>query len=295
MDFWHALSSRLMTAWDLALRLALPKFSSQDDSLPNILSKSEYNPSPPPLDSPSKKRLMIGNTSETWLIGDIVRKTYVRSSDAAITKANIDAARKEACVYMILGQHPLIAKCLSVSSTKSSVDLRYYQEGSLRDYVLSHRGNITDSQLKTWARQLVSSVAYIHSKGVRHADLRLNQWLLDEDLQACLADFNGSGFDAQPELGFEQTPATGLESASHCLPRDFTQDSTVRTDLFALGSSLYELETSMTPHQGMEDAEIEEHFAKLSFPSVEQLLLGNIIAGCWQGQYASAEQILDHL
>lgn len=238
---------------------------------------------------------MVGNTSETWLIGDIVRKTYVTSSDVAITKANLDAARKEACVYSILGQHPLIAKCLSISSTKSYIDLKYCRVGSLRDYALSHRQNITDSQLKTWARQLVSSVAYIHSKGVRHADLRLDQWLLDEGLDAYLTDFNGSGFDAQPELGFERTLATGIESASHCLPRDFAQDSTVKTDLFALGSSLYELETSTTPYQGMDDADIEAHFAQRSFPSVEQLLLGKIIMGCWQSQYTSAEQILDDL
>lgn len=51
---------------------------------------------------------------------------------------------------------------------------------------------------------------YIHSKGVLHADLRLDQWLLDDDMQPRLADFNGSGFDSQPVLGLEFTKATSI-------------------------------------------------------------------------------------
>lgn len=210
-------------------------------------------------------------------------------------KANMKAAETEANVYLILGEHPLIVKCLSTGPAKSYVDLKFYHRGTLRDYVSSNRSHVSDEQLKTWACQLVESVAYIHSKGIRHADLRLDQWLLDEDLQPRLADFNGSGFDSQPDLGLEYTPATSIECASHCLPRDWDQDSTVGSDLFALGSSLYELVTGSRPYNGEEDDVIESNFSRQVFPSVQPLLMGNIIMGCWTGQYTSAEQILDRL
>ncbi|KAK7417879.1 hypothetical protein QQZ08_011460 [Neonectria magnoliae] len=238
---------------------------------------------------------MVGNTSETWRIGDVVRKVYLADSDADITQANIEAAKNEANVYLILKGHRLIAECLAIGPTKDYIDLKFYPRGTLRDYVHSNRYRISDPQLKTWACQLIESVAYIHSKGVRHADLRLDQWLLDEDLQPRLADFNGSGFDIQPDLGLDFTTATSIESASHYLPRDDNEDSTVKSDLFALGSSIFELMANSAPYEGMDHDVIVSNFAGHIFPSVEHLLMGHVIMGCWKGQYTSAEQILDHL
>ncbi|PKS12500.1 hypothetical protein jhhlp_000707 [Lomentospora prolificans] len=238
---------------------------------------------------------MIGNTSESWRIGDVVRKVYRVDNDKDITNANMEAVKNEANVYLILGEHRLVAKWLSIGPEKSYVDLEFYSQGTLRDYISSNRSNISDQQLKTWAYQLVESVAYIRSKGVRHADLRLDQWLLDENLLPHLTDFNGSGFDSRPELGLDSTPATSIECASHCLPRDLEKDSTVESDLFALGSPLYELMTNSRPYDGEEDGVIESNFAKQIFPPVEHLLMGDVIMACWRGQYTSAEQILDHL
>lgn len=186
----------------------------------------------------SGELLMVGNTSETWLIENIVRKVCRTESDADATKANVEAAKNEANVYLTLGDHPLFAKCLSIGPKKEYIELMFYPRGTLRDYIYSSRSDIISSQLKTWARQLVQSVAYIHSKGVRHADLRLDQWLLDQDLQPHLADFNGSRYDSQLALGLAFTPATGMESVPYCLPRDFNQDSTVKSDLFALRAFL---------------------------------------------------------
>lgn len=238
---------------------------------------------------------MIGNTSETWRIGNIVRKLHRTVSDEDITNANIVAARNEANVYLILAEHPLIAKCHAICPAKSYIDLEYYPHGTLRNYISSQRANISVRQLEIWAHQLIESVAYIHKKGVRHADLRLDQWLLDETLQPRLADFNGSGFDGNLDLGLVHTASTSLECVSHRLPRDYDEDSTVKSDLFALGSTLYELVTNSRPFEGQEDDDIETNFAKHVFPSLEGVFLGDIIMGCWKGEYQSANQTLEDL
>ena len=205
------------------------------------------------------------------------------------------AAENEANVYLILGKHPLIAECLAIGPSNECIDLRYYPKGSLRDYVSSHRSVLSVNQLNAWARQLVESVEYVHRKGVRHSDLRLDQWLLDDDMCPRLADFHGSGFDGEPALGLAYTPATKFESASHCQPRDFEQDNTVTSDLFALGSSLYELMTDYPPYEGEEDDAIERKFASHIFPIVEHIPLGRVILGCWQGRYCSASDVLADL
>jgi len=97
---------------------------------------------------------------------------------------------------------------------------------------------------------LVGGVVYIHSKGVRHSDFRLDQWLVDADLNARLNGFNASGFDDQPDLGLKGKPAQGLEVISHYLPRDPEADNTAGSDLFALGSTLYELLAVQAPYEG---------------------------------------------
>ena len=48
------------------------------------------------------------------------------------------------------------------------VELEYYPSGNLKQYIRDRAG-ITESLLKHWAPQ---SVAFIHSKGVRHSDIR---------------------------------------------------------------------------------------------------------------------------
>ncbi|KAG5787376.1 hypothetical protein H9Q69_013554 [Fusarium xylarioides] len=98
---------------------------------------------PAATESVSPELLMIGNTSETWRIGNVVRKLPRTVSDEDITNANLAAARNEANVYLILGEHHLVAKCQAICPVKSYIDLEYYSYGTLRDYVYSKRSNIT--------------------------------------------------------------------------------------------------------------------------------------------------------
>jgi serine/threonine protein kinase len=154
---------------------------------------------------------------------------------------------------LILGSHWLIAKCLSTSPQKDYIELEYYPNGNLKEYVYRNRASTTETDLKRWAYQMIESVAHIHFKGVRHSDIRLDQWLVDAGLNAQLSDFNASGFDDQPHLGLKGRPAQGLENPSHYLPRDPEADNKVESDLFALGSSLYELVAGQKPYEDLSE------------------------------------------
>lgn len=139
---------------------------------------------------------------------------------------------------------------------------------------------------------MVESVAYIHSKGVRHLDLRLDQWLVDSELNARLCDFNAYGFDDQLELGLKGKRAIGIEGASYCLPRDTELDNTTESDVFALGSSPYELFTGQPPYKGQRDETIEALFREGRFASTEDVPLGDVITGCWTQKFSSAQDVL---
>jgi serine/threonine protein kinase len=170
---------------------------------------------------------------------------------------------------------------------KEYVELEYYPNGNIKDYIHKNSTSIKKSDLEHWASQMIGSIAYIHSKGVTHADLRLDQWLVDVALNARLSDFNAAGFDDQSDLGLRARQAMGLERASHCLPREVNLESTVASDLFALGSSIYELVAGEYPYKDMDEELIQSLFEAREFPEIDRLVFGHIIRGCWMGVYAS--------
>ena len=142
------------------------------------------------------------------------------------------------------------------------------------------------------ARQMIEAVAFIHSKGVRHSDIKLSQWLLDKELNARLSDFNACGFDEQPALDLDGIKALGYEQPSHFMPRDPARDNTIRSDLFALGSALYELERGRCPYTEVREDLITGYFATERFPSLVGLTMGSIIAASWKGEFLTATQML---
>jgi len=229
------------------------------------------------LSQPNHELLMVGVFAETYRIGNIVKKVYRKfSDDDNATEESIKAIHNEASIYMLLGNHPRIAKYPFIDPSKTYIELKYYPNGNLKGFLEKHRPHIEDTRRKYSARQIIESAEYIHTMGVRHSDFRLEQWLLDEMLNARLSDFNASGYDSNAELGLRESEAIGAENASHFLQRECTHDSTVESDLFALGSTLFELVTGKAPYDDQPRESIEAFFREGIFPSVEGLLLDRL-------------------
>ncbi|KAF2769159.1 hypothetical protein EJ03DRAFT_374689 [Teratosphaeria nubilosa] len=225
--------------------------------------------------------LMIGSRSSTYRLGQVVVKVPRIDTEAEITQGNAKATAIEANVYKILGTHDRIANCLYISPTKDMIMLDFYQYGNLKDYVAYHG----PTQLRKWAKQMIEAVQLVHSKGVRHSDIRLDQWLLDSEMNARLSDFNASGYDECPAFGLHGEKAIGDEAPSHFMPRNSSGDNSIRSDLLALGSALYEIEQGSSPFAGADDETITRRFALREFPSVSKLTLGCIILGAWEVLY----------
>lgn len=232
--------------------------------------------------------LMVGSSSSTYRLGHMVVKIPRIDDDAEITKGNMKAMKVEANVYKILGHNDLIANCFYVSPLGDLIILEFYENGNLKDYVAANGS----TQLRKWTRQIVEAVEFVHSRGVRHSDIRLEQWLLDSAMNARLSDFNSSGYDSCPSLGLDCERALGLEDSSHFMPRELSADSSVQSDLFALGSTLYEIEQGNSPCAGEDQEDITIRFARQEFPSVLHLTLGSTILGLWRGKFNSASEIL---
>lgn len=191
------------------------------------------------------KLLKIGIFAEVYLLnGTIIRKLPRSESDE-----DLQPILHEATIYTILGKHPRIAECLSFGETKF-VDVKYYPHGDLAAYTLNAKGTLTIDLQKKWFQHIIEAVVKIHEHDVIHSDLALRQFFLDDNLDARLGDFNSSQYPGHMALGYEK--------ASHCLPRDYEAPNSFMSDLFALGSTLYELMALKAPYSELYHVEHED-------------------------------------
>ena len=237
-------------------------------SSPNMQKQSQY------------KLISVGIFSKVYLVDNLLIRKVPRDND----RDNVQAIRNEATIYALLGNDTHIVNCLSAGQTVNYVDLEYYPRGDLKAYFERNKGTITSAFRMRIARQVIEAVVVIHRKCIVHSDLALRQFLLDANDNARLSDFAASGYPGQWALG--------MECASHYLPRDPDLPNTVDSDLFALGSVLYEVMAGETPYHGKSDKEIETLYKEENFPAVNKFLCGNVIMGCWKREWRSAEEVL---
>jgi serine/threonine protein kinase len=160
--------------------------------------------------------------------------------------------------------------------------LEYMPNGNLRDWLLRAEGISAGRRLK-WAADAAEGVALLHAHGVVHCDVSPSNFLVDAELRLRIIDFSGSSIDGSWSSAFE--------SARFCLPRSWEAASTVGSDMFALGSTVYEILTGLAPYEELADEEVELLFRKQQFPAMEGVPAADIILGCWCCKYESAVEV----
>lgn len=256
--------------------------------------------------SDNAKLLKIGIFAAVYLLDNAVVRKVPRGNACEDALPII----REAMVYSIIGKHPRIAECLSLGRT-DFVDTRYYSNGDLAAFVSNRANNLDRDLRRKWFRQIIEAVNLIHEHNIIHSDLALRQFFLDDNLDARLGDFNSAQCPGHSALGYEK--------ASHCLPRDYEAPNSVASDLFALGSTLYELSAGKAPyselywtdpqnhahssdhtvirariqHEQQVDREIENLYRNQKFPDVNGLWGENIILGCWKGTITTSGEAVN--
>jgi len=164
---------------------------------------------------------------------------------------------------------------------ETGIRLEYASNRSILQYFQEHESNISVEQRLRWCKEISYTLKFIHLNKVIHGDFKCNNIFLDDTLRSKVADFGGSSLDGS-ELRV-------VVSASHRSPR--VLDS-VEGDIFALGSSMYEIMTGQAPYTEHDEYEIERLFSESKFPDTTSLgPIGDIIWDCWQGKYASAYEV----
>ncbi|KAL2868914.1 protein kinase family protein [Aspergillus lucknowensis] len=183
-------------------------------------------------------------------------------------------------VYRRLGTHPRIAQCRAI--TDDGLEL---ERGDCLRQILSSRQNKIESHTRLqWALEAAEGLQYIHEKGIIHADIGCHNLLIDRSGHIKFIDFAGSSLDGnEPLVCYEWC------SYRPCAALD------IKTDIFAFGSTLFEIETGNLPfhelQEGLSSWELmraaEERFTARDYPDMDMMQLRHVITRCWNGEYES--------
>jgi hypothetical protein len=73
-----------------------------------------------------------------------------------------------------------------------------------------------------------------------------------------------------------------------------------KTDIFAFGCAIYEVVTGKQRCEELSEFDnamlrVKQLYARNQFPGVENIPLGNLMQGCWQGTFSSMLEVLQEL
>ncbi|CAE6440841.1 unnamed protein product [Rhizoctonia solani] len=149
--------------------------------------------------------------------------------------------------------HPGILQLYGFARYKEHILLisPWMKNGSLAHYITQHR-KCNRLQLSV---ELSSAVAYLHSKGIAHGDIKADNVIISDDEHVQLGDFGSAILLNYPSsVGFTQTGFKGtLRFMAPELLANTSSIHTVKSDIYALGMTIFHIMTGELPFAGQPD------------------------------------------
>ena len=163
--------------------------------------------------------------------------------------------QREASIMSRLS-HPNVVKLHEICSYGDiyCLAMDFYSGGNLVDYVHergTEEGGLEEFQAKMFYRQILEGMDYIHSRGIIHRDIKLdNIFLTENSSNAVIGDFGLSNYWTGNVL------KTRCGSAEYAAPEllDKQQNYTKAIDVWSSGVVLFAMLTAQLPFNAEEDS-----------------------------------------
>lgn len=201
------------------------------------------------------------------------------------TPQSVRDLKVERKVYRQLAQHPSrhILKCYDYDEPRGIVLQRLKE--SVRKH-LTQGNHPPEGEIQKWIMQAAEGLAVLHRNRIIQGDVGCHNMLLDCDNNLKLCDFSGSSIDGC-DASIDYETRSQIEFGN--------KQPTFKTDLFALGSAMYEISTGKPPYHDREDYEVIKLYGAGQFPYDclgKNEELRHIIKNCWEQHYDSADDVV---
>jgi len=201
--------------------------------------------------------------------------------------------------------HPNLVKVLRPREKSCMYLAMEYVEGRQVSALLQRQRPLETALALDIARQTCEALVYLHERGILHRDIKPENILVTESGQVKIIDFGIATREAARRLTW-----AGLSHAvgtpDYMAPEQIRgQRGDARTDVYALGTLLYEMLTGELPHQApnsqallhakvnLEPRPPREHVPGIA-PALEAIILG-AVARAPRDRYPSAAALLEDL
>ncbi|MCJ1312648.1 hypothetical protein MMC25_006323 [Agyrium rufum] len=207
-------------------------------------------------------------------------------------EGELDAVRIESEIFLRLGKHPRIIEFKAKHA--DGILLEYAPNGSLDNYL-----RVTEVPVKErlrLAKETAEGVAHAHDINVLICDIHVRNILLDADHHVKLCDFQGRLLNPDGEV---VASGGAAENADSFMPREDRNFADIKTDIFALGSTIFYIMAGHRPFPQLDtiddEVEIENQFKKGHFPFLAECIAGIVIGNCWEGRYETTNDVVKDL
>jgi tRNA A-37 threonylcarbamoyl transferase component Bud32 len=208
-----------------------------------------------------------GGSSQVYLAQDsaLNREVAIKvldqaaASDAALRKMFVKEARALAAL-----SHPSIVAIYDVGEVDGLpfIVMEHLPGGSLKQR-LERNGPLSPVEAVTYTVEIANGLAFAHSKGIVHADLKPSNILFDSNDHAKVADF-GIARTPQEEADTPQLFATAMYVAPE---RVEGKQATPAADVYGLGLLLYEMLVGKPPFVSANAAVLlRDHVVRMPVP-----------------------------
>ncbi len=127
--------------------------------------------------------------------------------------------------------------------------------GSLKE-LLERRGPLPPAEAERYLSPIADALDYAHSRGILHRDVKPANILLREDGRPQLADFGIAKAIEGGQTGGLTQAGGGIGTPEYMAPEQIEGRAEPRSDLYALGITLYQLLSGQLPYDGATPYEV---------------------------------------
>src|SRR5712671_3842306 len=201
--------------------------------------------------------------------------------------------------------HPNIIKVLTPKRKSRMYIAMEYVEGLALRAMMREPGGMPTEQALNIARQICEAMVYMHSQGVVHRDLKPENILVTNDGMIKIMDFGIALDESARRLTWSGLSST-IGTPDYMAPEQVSgRHGDVRTDIYALGTMLFEMVTGNLPFaatnvyammqaKATEDPRPPSSFVLELDPHLEEIIL-RAIERAPRTRYQSAAEMLEDL